>query len=96
LAASGVPVENSKGEFGLGQHELNVKYSDALDMADRHVVYKQCLKEVAESMGVSVTFMAKPHVDQAGSSCHIHMSLWRDGKNAFVGDKQLGPISNCR
>ena len=48
---SGVPVENSKGEWGLGQHELNVRYADALEMADRHVVYKQCLKEIADRLG---------------------------------------------
>jgi glutamine synthetase len=92
LKHSGVPVENSKGEWGLGQHELNVRYSEALEMADRHVVFKQCLKEVAESMGLSVTFMAKFASDRAGSSCHIHFSLWRDGKNAFAGERELGPV----
>lgn len=92
LKKSGIPVENSKGEWGLGQHELNVKYADTLDMADRHVLYKQCLKEIADKMDLSVTFMAKYHEDQAGSSCHIHMSLWKDGQNAFVGDETLGPI----
>ena len=55
-------------------------------MADRHVVYKQCFKEVAEQQGQSVTFMAKPCAGESGSSCHIHMSLWKDGSNAFVGD----------
>ena len=79
LRNSGVPVENSKGEWGLGQHELNVRYADVLDMADRHVVYKQCLKETADGLGQSVTFMAKPFADRAGSSCHVHMSLWRPG-----------------
>jgi glutamine synthetase len=92
LKASGVPVENSKGEWGLGQHELNVRYADALPMADRHVIFKQCLKEVAEQMGQSVTFMAKFAADRAGSSCHIHFSLWRDGKNAFIGNDDLGPV----
>jgi glutamine synthetase len=92
LKASGVPVENSKGEWGLGQHELNVRYADALSMADRHVIYKQCLKEVAEQMGHSVTFMAKFAADRAGSSCHLHFSLWRDGSNAFIGDSELGPV----
>eukprot|EP00899_Mesostigma_viride_P004510 jgi/Mesvir1/1405/Mv14407-RA.2 len=89
LRNSGVPVESSKGEFGLGQHELNVKYSTALTMADNHAVYKQCLKEVAEGLGCSVTFMAKPFSDQAGSSCHIHMSLWDAGlqRNLFRGDQ---------
>ena len=87
LKHSGVPVENSKGEWGLGQHELNVRYSDVVQMADRHTVYKQCLKEVAEQQGLSVTFMAKVAQDKAGSSCHVHMSLWkRNGSNAFAGE----------
>jgi glutamine synthetase len=92
LKNSGVPVENSKGEWGLGQHELNVRYADALDMADRHAIYKQCLKEVADRLGMSVTFMAKIAADQAGSSCHIHMSLWKAKKSAFPGSKKLGPV----
>jgi glutamine synthetase len=92
LRQSGVPVENSKGEWGLGQHELNVRYGDVLEMADRHVVYKQCLKEVADRQGLSVTFMAKFAADRAGSSCHVHMSLWRDGLNVFDGDQALGPV----
>jgi glutamine synthetase len=92
LAASGVPVENSKGEWGLGQHELNVRYAEALEMADRHVVFKQCLKDLADRLGVSLTFMAKPAADQAGSSCHIHMSLWQKGHNAFPGRRAFGPL----
>jgi len=93
LRHSGVPVENSKGEFGRGQHELNVRYAEIMTMADRHVVLKQCLKETADSQGVSVTFMAKPHTDEAGSSCHVHFSLWRDGTNAFVGEHDMGGFS---
>jgi glutamine synthetase len=92
LRRSGVPVESSKGEWGVGQHELNVRYADALAMADRHVVYKQCLKEHADRLGASVTFMAKVATEQAGSSCHVHMSLWRDGANAFAGEGDLGPV----
>ena len=92
LKESGIPVENTKGEWGRGQHEVNIRYADTLTMADRHVVFKQCLKELADSMGVSVTFMAKIAPNQAGSSCHIHFSLWRKNRNAFVGDKSFGPI----
>jgi glutamine synthetase len=92
LRLSGVPVEGSKGEWGLGQHELNIRYADALTMADRHVVYKQCVKELVDQKGMSVTFMAKFAQDQAGSSCHVHLSLWRDGHNAFAGNRELGPI----
>jgi glutamine synthetase len=83
LARSGIPIENSKGEFGLGQHELNVRYADVLTMADRHCIFKHAMKEIAEGVGASVTFMAKPFAGQAGSSSHIHLSLWRDGVNVF-------------
>ena len=94
LKRSGIPVENSKGEWGLGQHELNIRYADALAMADRHIIMKQCLKEIADSLGYSLTFMAKPYAGQAGSSCHIHLSLMDgDDKNAFVGDRPLGPLA---
>lgn len=92
LRQSGIPVENSKGEWGLGQHEVNVRYSDILSMADNHVLFKQCLKEIAEQSGISVTFMAKPHHGQAGSSCHIHLSLRQDGKSAFPGQQPVGPL----
>ncbi len=92
LKNSGVPVENSKGEWGLGQHELNIRYTNALEMADRHIVYKQCLKELADGMDLSVTFMAKYHEDSAGSSCHIHMSLWKGEENAFAGKQKIGPV----
>lgn len=93
LKRSGIPVESSKGEWGLGQHELNIRYADLLTMADRHSVMKHCMKEIAEAQGGSVTFMAKPFAGQAGSSCHIHLSLFRDGENAFAGDIVLGPVS---
>ena len=92
LKQSGIPIENSKGEWGLGQHELNVRYGDVLTMADRHAIYKQCLKEVADQLGISVTFMAKVAANAAGSSSHIHLSLWQDGRNAFAGDQQIGPV----
>jgi len=92
LNNSGVPVENSKGEAGVGQHELNIQYSDILNMADRHTVFKQCLKEVADQQNVSVTFMAKYIEDQSGSSCHIHLSLWKDGKNIFPGTSSLNRV----
>ena len=92
LAASGIPVENSKGEWGLGQHELNIRYAPVLEMADRHVLLKQCLKETADSAGAAVSFMAKFAAERAGSSCHVHISLWHDDTNAFAGDEPLGPI----
>ena len=93
LRQSGVPVENSKGEWGLGQHEINVRYAELLTTADRHAVYKQCLKEVADQLDMSVTFMSKFRQDQAGSRCHIHLSLWSGKENAFPGNLKVGPIA---
>ncbi len=93
LKYSGIPVENSKGEWGLGQHEINVRFAEILTMGDRHVIFKQCLKEVADAVGLCGTLMATPYTDQAGSSCHIHLSLWNDDANAFAGDELLGPVA---
>ncbi|GGA52476.1 glutamine synthetase family protein [Pelagibacterium lentulum] len=86
LQASGIPVENSKGEWGPGQEEINVKYAEALTMADRHVVIKNAIKEIAHAQDKAVTFMAKWNYDLAGSSSHIHMSLAKDGLNIFADD----------
>jgi glutamine synthetase len=86
LQASGIPVESSKGEWGPGQEEINIKYADALTMADRHVVLKNATKEIAYAQGKSVTFMAKWDFGLAGSSSHIHMSLADANGNAAFAD----------
>lgn len=90
LRESGIPPENSKGEWGRGQHEMNIRYADLLTMADRHSIMKLLMKDTAEQMGFAVTFMAKPDMAEAGSSCHVHMSLWRDGNNSFDGKDDVG------
>jgi glutamine synthetase len=89
MKAAGMVVESSKGEAWAGQHEINFRFRDALRAADDHAVYKTGIKEIAFQNGCSVTFMAKPHQDWVGSSCHIHSSLWRDGGNAFAGESAL-------
>ena len=89
MKAAGMVVESSKGEAWAGQHEINFRFRDALRAADDHAVYKTGIKEIAFQNGCSVTFMAKPHHDWIGSSCHIHSSLWRDGGNAFAGESDL-------
>jgi glutamine synthetase len=76
LQGAGIAVENSKGEWGPGQEEINVRYGPALDMADSHVIMKNGIKEIAHLQGKAVTFMSKWRYDLAGSSSHIHMSLW--------------------
>jgi glutamine synthetase len=82
LSHSGIPVESSKGEWGPGQQEINLRYCGFLEMADRHVIYKQAAKEIAISHGRAVTFMAKPDDRHAGSSMHIHSSLWSSDRGA--------------
>ena len=86
MNGAGVPVEFSKGEWGPGQEEINLRYAEALEMADRHSIYKNGLKEMAWQHGKSVTFMAKWREDLAGNSCHIHSSLWNaaDDSPAFA------------
>jgi glutamine synthetase len=76
MVEAGIPIEFSKGEAGIGQHEINVTYSDPLEVADRHLVFKSGVKEIASGLGRAVTFMAKWSMTTAGSSCHIHTSLW--------------------
>jgi glutamine synthetase len=71
---------------------MNIRYADVLTMADRHSVMKLAMKEIAEGLGVSVTFMAKPSMAEAGSSCHIHLSLWEGERNAFPGSIDAGPV----
>ena len=96
LKKCGIQVETSKGEAGKGQHEINIAYSDAMTMADNHLIYKQCMKAVAEKMGMSITFMPKPFRNQSGSGCHIHLSLKdQKGKNIFNGrDVQIDESRN--
>ncbi len=76
MDAANIPVEFSKGEAEAGQHEINLRFADALTMADRHVIYKNGAKEIAAQHGQSISFMAKYDIDRVGSSCHIHSSLW--------------------
>src|SRR5258707_4647212 len=88
LERSGVPVESSKGEWGPGQQEIGLRYAEAIEMADRHAIYKHAAKEIAWQHGKAVTFMAKWDERYAGSSCHIHMSLWdAQVKRALFADK---------
>lgn len=88
LHGAGIPVENSKGEASAGQEEINVRYAEALTMADRHAIIKNACKEIAWSRGKAITFLAKWNYGAAGSSSHIHQSLWSaDGKAPLFLDK---------
>ncbi|MBN2495594.1 MAG: glutamine synthetase [Deltaproteobacteria bacterium] len=89
-----IPIESSKGEWGQGQHEVNFIYGTALEAADRHAIFKQGVRQLATRHGVSATFMAKVSEKMAGSSCHIHASLWRGDKTAFWDEKAECPSAD--
>jgi glutamine synthetase len=89
LYGAGIPVECSKGEAWAGQEEINVKYADALTAADNHVITKNAVKEIAWAQGRAATFMAKWDYEAAGSSSHVHQSLWsKDGRQARFHDPE--------
>ena len=92
---AGIPVEFSKGEWGPGQSEINLCFAEALEMADRHVIYKNGVKEIAFLHGKATTFMAKWREDLAGSSCHVHTSLWdrNSDESVFSDPAQVGGMS---
>jgi glutamine synthetase len=83
LEAMGIPVEYSFHENGPSQHEIDLRYNDALSMADDVMTFRLVVKEVARSLGVHATFMPKPIAGSFGSGMHTHLSLFRDDTNAF-------------
>jgi len=86
---AGITVECSKGEASAGQEELNIEYDKALTTADQHSIVKNACKEIAWQHGKAVTFMAKWHNDAAGSSSHVHQSLWSaEGKPLFLDESR--------
>ena len=90
MLQAGIPVEFSKGEAGRGQHEINVTYGVGLEVADRHLVFKNGVKEIAAQHGRAATFMAKWSMDSVGSSCHLHTSLWDAASGAPLMDGSPG------
>ena len=86
-----IPIEFSKGEAAPGQHEVNIRYDDVLESADRSVIFKHGAKEIAYLNGWGITFMSKPDHTWTGSSGHLHMSLWdEDGAKSLTHDPSAG------
>lgn len=79
----GIQVEYSHHEVGPSQHEIDLRYCEALKMADNVMTYRLVVKEVAQLNGYYATFMPKPMYGEAGSGMHVHQSLFREGRNAF-------------
>jgi glutamine synthetase len=89
----GLRVEYSHHEVGISQHEIDLRFDSAMEMADKVQTYKTVVKEVATRHGVYATFMPKPLQDQNGSGMHTHQSLFSGGKNAFFDADEKGYLS---
>jgi glutamine synthetase len=81
-----IPVETSHHEVAPSQHEISLRYTDALTMADNTMTYRLAVKEVALKNGVYATFMPKPLADENGSGMHVHQSLFKGERNAFFDE----------
>ncbi|MDD2705175.1 MAG: glutamine synthetase family protein [Acidocella sp.] len=87
-----IPIEQSNPEYGAGQAEVNIRYADAITSADRIIMFRNLVKELAQTKGFMATFMAKPFIDQSGNGFHTHYSLWKDGKNVFANNGKLSKL----
>ena len=83
LEQMGISVEFSHHESAPGQHEIDLRYADALSMADNIMTFRVVVREIAASQGIQASFMPKPFTDAAGSGMHTHMSLFEGDRNAF-------------
>jgi glutamine synthetase len=90
LEEMGIGVEHAQHEDAPGQHEIDLRYTDALTMADTVMSVRHVVKELARQADVSASFMPKPLANVQGSGMHTHLSLWRDEQNAFIGDGPYG------
>ncbi|MBX3016893.1 MAG: type I glutamate--ammonia ligase [Bdellovibrionaceae bacterium] len=90
LERCGMQVERQHHEVASAQAEINIKYDSAVEMGDKMMWFKYIIRNVARRHGKTVTFMPKPLYGDNGSGMHIHMSMWKDGKNLFAGNKYAG------
>lgn len=98
LETMSIPVEYSFHEDAPSQHEIDLRHTDALTMADSIMTFRLVVKEVAASQGVHATFMPKPLEGVQGSGMHVHLSLFENGENAFYDENDaynLSPVAKC-
>ncbi len=88
----GIPIEQSNPEYAPGQVEVNIRYAEAMLAADRVVMFRTLVKQLAGAHGYKATFMAKPFFEQSGNGFHTHYSLWKDGKNVFSNGGKLSDL----
>ncbi|MEM7426503.1 MAG: glutamine synthetase family protein [Pseudomonadota bacterium] len=85
----GIPIEQSNPEYAAGQVEVNIRFDEALLAADRVIMFRNLVKELAQAHGYIATFMAKPLALESGNGFHTHHSLWKDGANVFSDGGKL-------
>ncbi len=93
LESMGISVEFSHHEGGHGQQEIDLRYADALTMADNVMTFRYLIKEVAITQGVRASFMPKPFTNQPGSGMHTHVSLFEGDRNAFYDSEDPYELS---
>lgn len=94
MQALGIAVEYSHHEVAMSQHEIDLRYTDALTMADNVMAYRLVVKEIARKHGVYATFMPKPIFGINGSGMHVHQSLFKGERNAFFEAKDKFHLSS--
>ena len=95
LETMGIPIEYVHHEVGPSQHEIDMRYADALSMADHTVTYRLIVKEIAKKAGFHATFMPKPLFGENGSGMHTHQSLFKDDRNAFFDGDDKWHLSDA-
>ncbi len=93
LIAQSIQVERYHPESGPGQQEISIRYSDALEAADRQIAFRETVRGVALNHGLTASFMPKIFADQAGNGCHLHLSLWEGEKNIIPDPDGIAGIS---
>ena len=88
----GIPIEQSNPEYAAGQVEVNIRYDEALLAADRVVMFRTLVKQLAHAHGYKATFMAKPFFEESGNGFHVHYSATKDGKNVFADGGKLSAM----
>ena len=95
LEGMGIPIEYVHHEVGPSQHEIDMRFSEALSMVDHTVTYRLIVKEIAKKAGYHATFMPKPIFGENGSGMHTHQSLFKDGRNAFFDGEDEWNLSDA-
>ena len=93
LMGQGIVVEQYYPESGPGQHEISTLYSGGLSAADRQIAFRETVRAVALQHGLKASFLPKVFPDEAGSGCHLHLSLWRGEENLVPGSRYFGQLS---